>query len=702
MNGGKMIRMLVILSFVVMITASSAVVFSERGTDNVAADESFIHDDSIGIDSLENYSESADPNLPIYYDTGSVDNPLSELSGLLINEFANKVGDYYLANGGAVNIPEFNEDGIRIFAKSVTSGHGISIYNGGLIGTATTNGYVDVVIDATEVGDGSTTKRIYIVDAPVSTYTITLATTGGSGYWTYAYGSEIVSNVTVSEGTTYYTFGYDVYLSDGRVFYSHCSDNTLYVISAISPNTPSDTAITSDLTITVTISQRPTVVYQLSYSANGGSGAPETQKSPSVTLTSYSFTVPSTTPIKAGYKFSGWSFDSNASSSSYVGGDSVTLSSSNPSRTLYAVWQVDSTVNFYTVSFAVSPSDAGRVTSTSISVPEGTSISDSGSTLTFRKSGMTDKIVTAIPNDDNSQYSYQFSHWSLTSGTITSNTSIVAHINVIDKIDTFYVDFNAEGGSSCDRMEAHPSITLPTTVKNNYTFDGWYLGTQLVGDAGDTYTPSGDVTLVAHWTPNTSTTITVQFITNGGSECAPIEATTESPEIKLPSTTKSDSSFMGWFTESTGGTRVGGAGDKYTPESNIILYAHWSTWTVTIKQYLGDYTFTAKFYLNGVEQSNITGSFIWKLDGVQIQGGSQIKCQLQETPSQGEHIISLTATINNSTAGAITDELNFTVDPVTPEPDPEPETKSDDNTMIMVVVGVVIGILALFGITRVI
>ena len=70
--------------------------------------------------------------------------------------------------------------------------------------------------------------------------------------------------------------------------------------------------------------------YTLSYNANGGSGAPSSQNG----LIKY--TISSTVPVRSGYTFLGWSTSSNATSASYAGGDTISLSANT---TLYAVWE---------------------------------------------------------------------------------------------------------------------------------------------------------------------------------------------------------------------------------------------------------------------------------------------------------------------------------------------------------------------------
>ena len=88
-------------------------------------------------------------------------------------------------------------------------------------------------------------------------------------------------------------------------------------------------------------------VYYLYYNANGGSGAPPTQSSVSTTNSSWTFTISSTEPTRSGYTFLGWSTSSTATSASYQPGDKIRLTSSSPTRTLYAVWEEASRTYYF-------------------------------------------------------------------------------------------------------------------------------------------------------------------------------------------------------------------------------------------------------------------------------------------------------------------------------------------------------------------
>ena len=74
------------------------------------------------------------------------------------------------------------------------------------------------------------------------------------------------------------------------------------------------------------------VVFTLSYNANGGSGAPASQKSDN----KGNVKVSSTVPTRSGYTFLGWSKSSTATAAQYKAGNNITLTANT---TLYATWK---------------------------------------------------------------------------------------------------------------------------------------------------------------------------------------------------------------------------------------------------------------------------------------------------------------------------------------------------------------------------
>ena len=139
------------------------------------------------------------------------------------------------------------------------------------------------------------------------------------------------------------------------------------------------------------------------------------------------------------------------------------------------------------------------------------------------------------------------------------------------------VTYDANGGTCGTASEKYTgtALTLPTPTRDGYWFIGWYdaaEGGDKIGEAGATYNPTGEITLYAHWQEKVEYTVT--YNANGGS-CSPASATYQGTALTLPTPTRTGYEFLGWYTAASGGTRVGGAGDSYTPSANITLYAQW-------------------------------------------------------------------------------------------------------------------------------
>lgn len=72
--------------------------------------------------------------------------------------------------------------------------------------------------------------------------------------------------------------------------------------------------------------------YIITYDANGGDGAPSSQKK----LQGVDLTLSNTIPNKMGYKFVNWNTNQDGSGVSYIAGSNYTA---NKSTTLYATWE---------------------------------------------------------------------------------------------------------------------------------------------------------------------------------------------------------------------------------------------------------------------------------------------------------------------------------------------------------------------------
>lgn len=477
---------------------------------------------------------------------------------------------------------------------------------------------------------------------------------------------------TKSDGSgTSYSSGYANYSANSNItLYAICSANSYKVLL---DNQGATTAGTSNVSVTygknisnITVPAKEykvTLVYDstkteekkvkltfggyysetngkgIQYINASGSGVKSYDKASNTTLyakwNSASITLP--TPSKTGYTFDGWYTQSSGGtkvSNTYTPAGNVTL---------YAHW---TNVNY---TLTINPNGGIWNNTTSNSTKTGTTNSKlsianptpKGYTVSFNSNG---------GNNVNSITSQRtFTNWSLSgSGSISGTTYTFGSGNA-----TLTANYN------------NGSITLPSATKAGHKFKGWYsngCGTTFIGNAGESYTPTSNVTLKAcysyyayildvypnggTWNGTTEKTrieplanpkpsiygntdytgkigstidipnpippsgYTVSFNTNGGSSISSITSTksfngwnNSSPgtfsgttytygegsgyitanyknnSVNLPKPTKSGYTFNGWYTASSGGTKVN---NTYTPTGNITLYAHWSANSYTL------------------------------------------------------------------------------------------------------------------------
>lgn len=148
----------------------------------------------------------------------------------------------------------------------------------------------------------------------------------------------------------------------------------------------------------------------------------------------------------------------------------------------------------------------------------------------------------------------------------------------------FTVTYNANGGSVSPTTQIvvdGKQITLLTPTKSGYTFAGWYIGTtsgSKAGNAGDKYTVSGNVTLVAKWEVNTYNvtynandgSVKCGSATTGAATC--IENVNYGSSPSLPKPTRNNYDFVAWHVGTVSGTKVG---TDYKVTENITLVAEW-------------------------------------------------------------------------------------------------------------------------------
>ena len=160
--------------------------------------------------------------------------------------------------------------------------------------------------------------------------------------------------------------------------------------------------------------------------------------------------------------------------------------------------------------------------------------------------------------------------WSFLGWSEAQNAVKAQYTGTMNEDPTSQADISITIYAVWDKSAA--TFTLPTPTDPGREFAGWYTaktGGTFVGNGGASYTATDSTTLYAHW--KEQYTVTYDYAGGSGS---PASATViEGNAVTLPTPTRTDYTFTGWYTAQ--GSKVGDAGGRYTVSGSITLYAHW-------------------------------------------------------------------------------------------------------------------------------
>lgn len=319
-------------------------------------------------------------------------------------------------------------------------------------------------------------------DCRVYYYTVTFTATD--------YGTVGTGSVSVPQGSTIRYSGDTVYVETngtGRAISAFPDTSTAqytYSFTGWTGVSTTATTITSDMTVTANFT-RTVNEYTVTFSADPsfGSVSPNSLTVPyGTTITESGNTLsvggttvtatPNPTDIQYTYSFYSWTIPQ----STVVGNMVVTAS-------------FTTTVNNYVIGIESSNTAYGTVDESIVYAPYGTAYSVSGNTLTI---GTT--VITATPTVGDAQYNYALYGWSVSSGTVSEDMSIVA--NFVRMVREYTVTINVNNPSygtvNKDSVTVPYGSTMvksglglyigntivtttptPATIDTNYWFSGW-------------------------------------------------------------------------------------------------------------------------------------------------------------------------------------------------------------------------------------
>ena len=146
------------------------------------------------------------------------------------------------------------------------------------------------------------------------------------------------------------------------------------------------------------------------------------------------------------------------------------------------------------------------------------------------------------------------------STTVSANTTYYAQWT----INQYTVTFDANGGTggTSQKMAYSATITPPSVTRTGFTFAGW-------SSAVAATVPANDVIYTAQWTVNE---YTITFNANDGSDTTSRTIEYGSSLGTLPTPTRVNHFFKGWFTEQEGGDQIT---STTTVSGTKTYYAQW-------------------------------------------------------------------------------------------------------------------------------
>jgi uncharacterized repeat protein (TIGR02543 family) len=293
------------------------------------------------------------------------------------------------------------------------------------------------------------------------------------------------------------------------------------------------------------------VLHLVSFDSRGGSGVAAIEVGNGRKL------AEPATPIKTGYTFDGWYKEIAC-----INRWNFSLDNVGSTRTLYAKW----TAQKYSITFN---NDGGSTPDPAIKV------------VTF------DQEYGTLPDSSRSGYTFM-GWWTGTNGngvqvladhivSTASNQTLYAKWNGIN----YSITFSSQGGSVPSPESKIVTYgqtygTLPIVTRDNHVFDGWWTGKNGTGtrvQSSTTVSISSDQPFYAKWLPQ----FTINFNSQGGSAPSPANqiVTYSQAYGTLPTVTRENYVFDGWWTENNGtGTQILSS-SIVSLTANSTLYAKW-------------------------------------------------------------------------------------------------------------------------------
>ena len=182
---------------------------------------------------------------------------------------------------------------------------------------------------------------------------------------------------------------------------------------------------------------------------------------------------------------------------------------------------------------------------------------------------------------------------------LSDDQTLYAHWTKNPTTKTYTIKLDANSGKvtpSSIKVESGRTYfdDLPTPTRNGWKFAGWYTSKTGTTKIASTTKATANRTIYAHWTR--AKTFLVTFNANGGMVDQDRKVVrTANLYGELPTPTKNNSHFQGWYTKKTGGTKVTET-TRVNLTADQTLYARWQSSATVRSTQRGTYRVTIPAY----------------------------------------------------------------------------------------------------------
>ncbi|MDA7807052.1 InlB B-repeat-containing protein, partial [Aquiluna sp.] len=305
--------------------------------------------------------------------------------------------------------------------------------------------------------------------------------------------------------------------------------------------------------------------YKISYNANGGTGGPDLSATGGFDTATFgqSYSIrPKNNIARTGYTFSHWTTSAADAGSKYDAAQNSVGEQATYTPTANTVFYAQWTAVSYSLTFETNGGSAAI----------GTQTRTIGQTLSMPSAG--------------TKTGYTFDSWSdgVNSYPVGSTYTVAAANAAFTAQwipNVYTVTYDWQGGIAAGAVKISDSftvgtgaMTLPTGVGSSYTRDGYdFAGwsTSAGGSAVSSFEPTADDVLYALWDDGN---YTLSYDAKGGTGSG-AGSVARTGSITLPTPVRSNFTFVGWYDQATGGSKLGDGGASYTPVASTSFYARW-------------------------------------------------------------------------------------------------------------------------------